>query len=217
MRSSSSAIGSQRVDRGGEIAPFERGEATRRRGNAGAGRITTVPREIVDLPGARRQRRVVAGHGLRESDVHVGERGAGAGESRFAKPCITRQASASRGCPASSQRHRNDTASFSLPRGGPLWTSGAKASRNKGRRRRIAGIEMGEREMPTQMAVERAVAGIGGQPRRQEGAGGGGIAFLVGEMRGGVRRPWVGRGSAEGTLDLRAGGVVLAVLDSAMP
>jgi hypothetical protein len=29
-----------------------------------------------------------------------------------------RQASASRGCPASSQRHRKETASFTFPRGG---------------------------------------------------------------------------------------------------
>ena len=64
----------QRVDRRGEIAPFERGEATRRRWNAGAGRITTLPRQRLDLPCARRQRRVIARHRLRKRDVQVGER-----------------------------------------------------------------------------------------------------------------------------------------------
>src|ERR1700736_5084232 len=50
------------------------------------------------------------------------------GNALFAKSCTMRQASASRGCPASSQRHKKETASFTFPRGGPLCTSGQKAS-----------------------------------------------------------------------------------------
>jgi len=68
----------KRVDRGGEIAPFESGEGVRYRRNAGARRITTATRELVHLPCARLQRRVVASHDLRERDVHVGKGDTGA-------------------------------------------------------------------------------------------------------------------------------------------
>ena len=50
------------------------------------------------------------------------------GKALFVKSCITRHPSASRGYPASSQRHRKETELLSFPRGGPLCTSGAKAS-----------------------------------------------------------------------------------------
>jgi len=52
------------------------------------------------------------------------------GNAPFAKSCIVRHASASRGCPASSQRHKKETGSVTFPRGGPLCTSGEKASLN---------------------------------------------------------------------------------------
>src|SRR6516165_2704960 len=118
----------ERVDRGGEISPFESGEGARHRRNAGAGWITTVGRELVHLPDARLQLRLIAGHRLRQPDVHVGKSGAARGNALFAKSCMMRHASASRGCPASSQRHRKETASFTFARGGPLCTSGEKAS-----------------------------------------------------------------------------------------
>src|ERR1700735_2304208 len=66
--------------------------------------------------------------------------------------------------------------------------------------------------MPTQMAVERAVAWIGGQPRRQEGAGRVWVALLIGEMRAGVRCPRIDRVLRKGFFVLRAGVVVLPVL-----
>src|SRR5216683_2243002 len=63
----------KRVDRGGEISPFESGEGARHRRNARAGWITTVARELVDLPCARLQRRVISSHDLRKRDVDVGK------------------------------------------------------------------------------------------------------------------------------------------------
>ena len=111
------------IDRGGEISPFETGEGARHRRNAGAGWITTLGRELVHLPFARLQRRVIAGHCLRERDVHVEKAAPARGNALFTKSCMMRHASASRGCPASSQRHRKETASFTFARGGPLWTS----------------------------------------------------------------------------------------------
>src|SRR6266851_2962043 len=119
----------KRVDRGREISPLESGEGVRHRRNAGAGWRTTVARELVHLPGARLQRRVIASHDLRERDVHVGKGHAGARKRAGRKVVHHAHALASRGCPASSQRHRKETASFTFPRGGPLCTSGAKASR----------------------------------------------------------------------------------------
>src|SRR6266852_291253 len=68
----------KRVDRGGEISPFESGEGVRHRRNAGAGWITTLPPELVHLPCALLQRRVIPGHDLRECYVHVGKGHAGA-------------------------------------------------------------------------------------------------------------------------------------------
>src|SRR6516165_2818792 len=43
----------KRVDRGGEISPFESGEGARHRWYAGAGWVTTVGRERVHLPNVR--------------------------------------------------------------------------------------------------------------------------------------------------------------------
>src|SRR5271165_5084022 len=54
----------KRVDGGGEVAPFEGGEAARYCRNDGAGWITTRARELVHLPRAHLQRRIIASHGL---------------------------------------------------------------------------------------------------------------------------------------------------------
>ena len=51
----------KRLDCGGEIATFESGEGARHRRNEGAGGITAVAPEFVDLPCMRLQRRPIAG------------------------------------------------------------------------------------------------------------------------------------------------------------
>src|SRR5258707_9137514 len=61
------------------------------------------------------------------------------------------------------------------------------------RRLRVAGLEVGEREMPTQVAVERGIARVGGEPGSEEGSGRGRITLLVAKVRAGVRGPGVGR------------------------
>ena len=68
----------KRVDRDGEISPFESGKGARHCRNAGTGGITALARELVHLPCARLQRRVIASHDLSERDVHVGKGHAGA-------------------------------------------------------------------------------------------------------------------------------------------
>jgi hypothetical protein len=57
--------------------------------------------------------------------------------------------------------------------------------------RRIADLEVAEREMPIQVTVQRAVARKGRKPRRQEGPGRVRIALLIAEVRAGVRGPGV--------------------------
>src|SRR3974390_3019943 len=52
----------ERVDRGGEIAPLESGEGVRYGWHAGAGGVTVLACELVDLPCAPLQRRGLAGH-----------------------------------------------------------------------------------------------------------------------------------------------------------
>src|SRR6266700_1102965 len=66
--------------------------------------------------------------------------------------------------------------------------------------------------MPTQMAIQRTVARIPGQPRCQEVAGGVRITLLIAEMRASVRRPRVVRITPQRSIDLRTRGSVLAVL-----
>jgi hypothetical protein len=75
------------------------------------------------------------------------------GKAPVAKSCMMCQASVSRGYPASSQRHRNETGSVIFPRGGPRCTSGANASWKPVHRHRIGGLEVAEREMPIQVTV----------------------------------------------------------------
>jgi hypothetical protein len=77
--------------------------------------VTTLAREVVDLPCARLQRRVISSHDLRERDLHVGKGHADARQRAVREvvhhaPCfrVTRT-------PASSQRHRKETASVTLP------------------------------------------------------------------------------------------------------
>ena len=77
--------------------------------------------------------------------------------------------------------------------------------------RRVAGLEMAEREVPAQVAEERAVARIGGKPGRQKGASGIGVTLLIAQMPESMCRPGVLRVLGEGALDFRAGGVALSV------
>ena len=76
----------------------------------------------------------------------------------------------------------------------------------------VAGFEFAKREMPIQMAVEKSLARIGGEPGRQETAGRGRLAFLVADVRERVRAMRVVRIEGNRSLDLHAGRRVLAVL-----
>src|SRR6516165_12573292 len=68
----------ERVDRGGEISPFESGEGVHHRRNAAAGWVTALAREFVHLPCARLQCRPISNYGLRERNMHVGKGQSGA-------------------------------------------------------------------------------------------------------------------------------------------
>ena len=152
----------ERVDRRGEIAPLESGEAARHRRNQGTRGIAAVAGEFVDLPGARLQRGVVAGHGLRQRDVHVAKGHAGARE-RTGREIVHRAPSFGVArmpgeFPAPQKRDR--VGDFAARR--PAMDIGCEGFPEKPqRRRRVAGFEMAEREMPAQMAVQRAIARIG--------------------------------------------------------
>src|SRR5204862_5836613 len=80
------------------------------------------------------------------------------------------------------------------------------------RRRRVAGLEMSECEMPTEVTIEQAVARISGQPGCEEAARCVWIAVLIAEMCAGVRRPGVVRVLREGPVDHWAGGITLSIL-----
>jgi hypothetical protein len=103
-----------------EILGFPSRACARLENLRSSGWITTLACELVHLPCAHTQRRVIASHDLRA--MCMSEKAAPArGNALFAKWCNMRHASASHGCPASSQRHRKETASFTFPRGGPLF------------------------------------------------------------------------------------------------
>ena len=208
----------ERVDRGGEISPFESGEGVRHRRYAGPGWITTVARELVHLPCARLQRRVIAGHDLGERDVHVGKGYAGARKRAVREvvhhaPCFG-VARVPGEFPAPQKGNRIVQLAA---RRSAVHVGREGVPKQSGRRRCIAGLEVAEREVPAQMAVERAVARIGGQPRRQKGAGCVRIALLVAEVRAGVRRPRVVGVLGEGSIDLWAGVISCPFSESAMP
>src|SRR4051812_6794047 len=76
----------------------------------------------------------------------------------------------------------------------------------------IAGQEFAQREMPVQMAVEKSVARIGGEPRGQKGASRVPLATLVTDMYERVRTKRVVRVGHYGSLDLRPRGRKLPVL-----
>src|SRR6266851_7543498 len=144
----------KRVDRGREISPLESGEGVRHRRNAGAGWRTTVARELVHLPGARLQRRVIASHDLRERDVHVGKGHAGARKRAGRKvvhhaPCfgVTRM-------PGKFAAPQKGNRIVHLPARRAAVYIGCEGFPEKPERcRRIAGLEVAQREMPTQVAV----------------------------------------------------------------
>src|SRR5258705_12327020 len=65
----------------------------------------------------------------------------------------------------------------------------------------IAGLDFAEREMPAEMAMEKPVARIGGEPGRQIGAGRVRLAALVTNMGEPVRTMRVVRVRRDGALD----------------
>src|ERR1700746_3354444 len=67
----------------------------------------------------------------------------------------------------------------------------------------FAGLDFAEREMPAQMAIEKAFARIGGEPLGQEGAGRVQLATLVTDMGEAMRSVRVVRVRGQGLLDLR--------------
>src|SRR5262249_7899797 len=79
----------QRFYRGGEIPPLERGKSARHCRNQSAGRITPLLRQRVNLLRARLDRRIIARHGRRERDVHIGERRSGT-RKRVAREVVHR-------------------------------------------------------------------------------------------------------------------------------
>ena len=123
----------------------------------------------------------------------------------IAKSCMMHHASASRGWPVSSQRHRKETGSFTFPPGGPLCTSGEKGSQNS---RNAAAASPASRSPNAR--CHRCT--IDGEPRHQKGAGRVGIAFLIAEVRAGVHRPRIVRVLREGSIDLWPGGITLPIL-----
>src|SRR4051794_31050930 len=80
------------------------------------------------------------------------------------------------------------------------------------RLRPIAGLDLAERQMPAQMAIEKAVARIGGEPGGEVSASRVWLAILVthmGKAMRSVRVVWVRRDRA---LDLRSGRRELPIL-----
>ena len=203
----------KRVDRGRKVSPFESGEGVRHGWNEVARRITTLSRELLHLPHACLQRGVIACHGLRERDVHVGEGRAGARERAVRKvvhhaPCVAVTRMPGK-FPAPQERNRIVQL--------PTWRAAVHIGREgfreqPERHRRVAGLEFAQREMPTQMAEQQAIARICGEPGRQEAASGVRIALLVAQVRTGVSCPGVVRVLRERSIDLRASGVSLSIL-----
>src|SRR6266852_5818906 len=144
----------KRVDRGGEISPFESGEGVRHRRNEGAGWITTLARELVDLPCARLQRRVIASHDLCQHDVHVGKGHAGARKRAVREvvhhaPCfgVARM-------PGEFPAPQKGNRIVHLPARRSAVYIGCEGFPEKPERcRRIAGLEVAKCQMPTQVAI----------------------------------------------------------------
>ena len=112
--------------------------------------------------------------------MHVGKRQArarkGAGDEivrRTPRVCITRM---SREFPAPQKRDRIVHLSARRP---AVHLGCEGLSEKPERRRSIAGLEVTERAVPTEVAVQRAAARIGGKPRRQEVAGRVCIALFI--------------------------------------
>jgi hypothetical protein len=75
----------------------------------------------------------------------------------------------------------------------------------------IAGLNFAERQMPAQMAVEKSIARIAGEPGGQVGACRVPLAALVADMREPVRAMRVVRVLHHRSLDLRPGGGELPI------
>ena len=169
MRSRSSATGSSASIARVEIPPFERREPTRDRRNESPGRITPLTRKRLDLPRAHLQRRVIARHHLRERNVHVGKRRPGARKRTVREVVhhaprvgVTRMPGK---FPTPQERHRI----VQLPaRRSAVDVRRERIPEQPRRCRRIAGLELAECLMPTQMAIQCTVARIARQPRSQE-------------------------------------------------
>src|SRR5579863_7828022 len=80
------------------------------------------------------------------------------------------------------------------------------------RGRGITGLEMGQRQVPVEMAVERAIARVAGQPGRKESAGAVRVALFVAEMRAGMRHPRVFRVLRKGAVYDRPRRLAVAIL-----
>src|SRR5580704_14436939 len=140
----------ERFYRSRKILPLERGESARHRRNEGPRWITTVARELFDLPFARLQRCLIAGYSLCERDVHVREGCAGARKRAVREImhdapcyCVTRMSGE---FPAPQKRNRIGH----LPARRPTMDIGREGFPEEPKRCcRIAGLEMAERQMPT--------------------------------------------------------------------
>src|SRR5207253_5147209 len=122
--------------------------------HARTGWITPLARELVDLPCARLQRWVIASHGLREHDMHVGKSHPGA-RKRIGReivhhaPCVDISGMPGE-FPAPQKRDRIGHLSARWP---AVYVGGEGLPEKPVRRRCIAGLEVAECQMPIQVTV----------------------------------------------------------------
>src|SRR5271165_5371543 len=154
MRSSSPAVGSSAPIVAEKSRRSKAAKACDTAGTQGPDGITTLARELVHLPCARLQRRVIASHDLREGDVHVGKGHASARKRAVREvvhhaPCfsVTRM-------PGEFPAPQKGNCIVYFPARRPAVYIGREGFPEKPERcRRIAGLEIAESEMPTQVAI----------------------------------------------------------------
>ena len=155
----------KRLDRAGKIPAFERREAARQRRKIRAGRVTPISRQLLYFASAGVERGVISRHSLCQDDVQIGQPvpWPRQGAVRIIVQFVPGSGVARMSCELGTPQKRGPVGDFLLrPAAVPVERDGVLIQPQ--RLRPITGLDVAEREMPAQMAMEKAVARIGGQP-----------------------------------------------------
>ncbi len=213
MRSFCPASGASASIARGKIPAFESRKAPCQCRKVRAGRVTPLARQFLDLPSTRVERRVIAHDRLCQDDVQIGEPVA---RPRQRAVRVVVQRAPGSGVPrmagefGAPQKRRPIRHFLLRPAAVPVERDGVPVQPQ--RLCPIAGLDFAEREMPAQMAIEKALARIGGEPRGQEGAGRVRLTALVTNMGEAMRAMRIVRVRRHGLLDLRPGRRELTIL-----